>query len=474
MKNKFSVFYRLLCVLLCVSMAFGVFGMISCGDNEEPKNDEPGKKAERVDVLRVTDDVKIGNKLTNDKFQIVNVSSDMVPEGALKSYDEIRGKYALSHFSVGDFVTTEKISDKKPDNAVSDDDNDDIVPADPKKLGYIVISDYESYVENGDYTTAIAKAIEENPGRTIYFPDGNYAISSPIVISTDPEKSVSLRLSHLAVVVAKNWGDDPKVAMVQIGCEEQAEGSEPVSMKDTDFALERSISIIGGCFDAASAASAIEIGGGKDTYIYNVSIKNAYYGIHTRYANNEIGATFVNVDNVNITGYQALDSAGVFVEGTRNTFSNMRIASVHYGVLCSDTGEKNIFRNLHPLGTGSHDRYTVGFWDNSDGNNFDVCYSDQFSSGYLVEEKTRAVINGGFCYWWTDKDNYHVGFESNGKFNSIVISSKTSMGTTATTRAYLKIGAEGGQGVILYPFYSGTSSGLDSMLEKHCKTTIIR
>ena len=165
------------------------------------------------------------------------------------------------------------------------------------------------------------------------------------------------------------------------------------------------------------------------------------------------------------------ETAGILVEGSYNTFSNMRIASVNYGVLCTETGSNNSFRNIHPLVVALQNIYTVGFWDKSDGNVFDVCYSDQFSTGYRVEEKTRSLFSGCFNYWYSDRNNHHVGYESTGKFNSIISAGKVYHRHGVKTEAYLYIGAEGGQGVVLYPINS-IQPNID-MLKQHCKTEII-
>ncbi len=472
MKNIiFKISNRVWALVLCLCMALGTLSMFSCNDPDEtPEDDTSSDGEEYVEVLRVIDEIKFGGKFTNDRLATVKVRTDAVPDGAVSDIADVRNKYAATHFYPGDFVTTAKMLDKKPEGA-EEDDEEGITEIDPYELGYVLITKYSEFKDGQNYSPAIKKAIEENPGRTIYFPDGTYNICEPIVIPADPEKSVSLRLSNYAVITAADW-EDPLVPMVRVGVGEEetdtgsADGSS-VSMEDAGLSSLRSTFIIGGCFYGSSKASGIYIEGGKDTLIYNVSIKRTYHGIRVFYGPNETGATYVNVDNVNITGYEATGSAGVFVEGTHNTFSNMRIASVQYGVLCSETGEGNIFRNLHPLTVGMNDvikvdengkrleedngRHTVGFYDKSNGNNFDVCYSDQMASGYMFEENTRTVVIGGFCFWWTKNNDYHVGYESTGKFNSIVVSGRVSLDGSTSMNTYIYVGESGGQGIVISP-----------------------
>ena len=449
-------------------MAATIISLSACSSSDdEPEQTEP-EVVEYAIALRAIDEIERGEGFDADKIQTVRVRTDALPEGAFSDIGELEGRYAFSHINAGDFITQAKTTtaeivipmiEKKPEPEA----------VDPYELGYVVITKYASLVEGDDYAPAIQKAIEENPAKTIYFPDGTYVIKSPIVISTDPERSVSLRLSAQATISAAEWGEDKSVAMIQIGCESN---ETQATMNELDFSAERSISIIGGCIYGSKMASGIAIGGGKDTYIYNVSIKSVYNGIHIKRANNELGATYVNVDNVNIVGMEAQETSGVLVEGSYNTFSNMRIASTNYGVLCTETGSNNSFRFIHPLVVGLNrpQVYTVGFWDRSVGNNFDACYSDQFSTGYRVEEISRSVFNGCLCYWYSERNDYHVGYESSGKLNSIIISGKVLNRFTTAMEAYLYVRAEGGQGIVLYPIDSTMSDMYPQMLEQHCRT----
>lgn len=429
-------------------------------------NGSKGPDAEElVEVLRLIDDINEGGKFTGDRIATVKVSASSVPEGAISDITLLRNKYAATKLYTGDYITEAKTTDVKPEK--EEEEKPVIESVDPIALGYVVITSYAEYAQGGDYTDAIAKAIEENPGRTIYFPDGDYIIRKPIDIPADPAKSVSLRLSNNTFIKAFDW-EDPKVAMVRIG---ETDASQAQSESDS-LKSDTGCYVIGGCLNAGAIASGISVEDGINAFIYNVSIKSAFYGIHIKAGDNESEASSVNVDNVNVTGYEAEGSIGVLVEGKYNNVSNMRIASVQYGVKCTETGSKNIFRNLHPLGVSMNaSTTTAGFWDMSDGNVFDICYSDQFATGFLVEENTRSVFTGCFCYWWTAAGGYHVGFRSNGKFNSIVTNCKVSHShADLQTDAYLLVGEDGGQGVVLYPANNIQNHENDHILEQYCPT----
>ena len=47
----------------------------------------------------------------------------------------------------------------------------------PSDLGYVVVTDYIEANTGLDVSDAIQKIINENPHRTIYFPDGEYILS---------------------------------------------------------------------------------------------------------------------------------------------------------------------------------------------------------------------------------------------------------------------------------------------------------
>ena len=199
---------RALLFLLCAFMLLGAFPMASA--SEAPAEEQ----SEYVEVLRVVDDIKYGAKFTSDKLQTVRVRADAVPADAIKTTGELYNKYAASAILVGDFITPAKLLDKKPVDATEDEDEDEIEKPDYRALGYVVITDYEREESEKGYAALINRVIAENPGRTIYIPDGSYFIEEPIVIPADPAKSVSLRFGNQAVLSADPKWEDPHVAMI--------------------------------------------------------------------------------------------------------------------------------------------------------------------------------------------------------------------------------------------------------------------
>ena len=480
MKMNFRKISRaIVASLLCLCMALASLSMVAC-NNEEPPVDDT---VQEVEVLRVVDAVDAGERIPTSKYEFVKVRADAVPDGAITDVNDMKTKYTVAKLYAGDYITADKLVDKKPD---TDTEIVDVVKdVDYKSLGYVVITDYVNDDNRQDCADAINKAITENPGKTIYFPDGEYNISSPIIIPAD--KSVSLRLGHLAVVQAVDW-KDPSLPMVRMGVQETAaaaEGDEPEAPTMEEAKLDEQVSsyIIGGNFYANGIASGIAVEGGKDTLLFNVAIKSiADFGIHVLRGNNEIGASYVNIDNVNITGIDKSGSIGVWLEGTYNTVANMRIYLIQYGTYAEEGAKNNVFRNLHPLASLGHEDASVGFYDKSDGNTYDVCYSDQPSTGYVMYENTRSVISAAFCYWYAKHNGYHVGYRSVGAFNSIIVAGRSSQESSHNldVDAYMLVcNDEAGQELLWIPcgcegeIYRGQDNNEDGKCD-HCGDEILK
>ena len=89
---------------------------------------------------------------------------------------------------------------------------------DMNNRGYLVVTDTVAADGKTDVADQIQKLIDENPNRTIYFPDGVYVLSHPILTPADPKKSVDLKLSNYAVLkAADGWSSEE--AMVRLGGE---------------------------------------------------------------------------------------------------------------------------------------------------------------------------------------------------------------------------------------------------------------
>lgn len=322
------------------------------------------------------------------------------------------------------------------------------------KMGFVVVSDYVSPNAGRDVSDDIQKIIDENPMRTIYFPDGEYILGKPILTSARPEHSVSLQLSNYAILrAAPDWNHEE--AMVRIG---GAEAWNTIAVNGSNYGF------CGGIVDGSGVACGIAIESGRETSVHDVSIKHTAIGLIIKYGANS-GSSDADIHTVNIVGNNEKGSVGVLICGHDNTLTNMRIASVETGVRL--TGGGNFMRNLHPLfiyGGGCDYADSCGFDDQGSGNWYDFCYSDNFAVGFRMQEKTLSVYQTCFCFWYSPKGGREVGFRSEGKMNAIISKSKVNFLGGAGPYAYLEAEAGGG-GTIDQPIFNVKYNEDDTYLD---------
>lgn len=307
----------------------------------------------------------------------------------------------------------------------------------PKDMGYVVVTEYINKKNAKDVSDIIQKIIDENPNRTIYFPDGVYIISKPIVTPADPTKSVALQLSNYAVIkAAEGWAHEE--AMIRLGGKDAANN---IRTPGSNYYLD------GGIIDGSGVAKGVSIDGGRETVIRNTSIKNVVMGIHVKYGANS-GSSDSDIMSVNIVGNNTPECVGVLVEGYDNTFTNMRIGGVHIGFHIRSGA--NALRNIHPLYYGGNEEYqsSIGFLDERFDNYYDFCYSDEFATAFQTND-SRNLYSNCFAYWYSKRGDKHTVFRSTGAFNSDVMNLNVGFGAHNATKEnkILEIAKPGGKGV---------------------------
>ena len=160
-------------------------------------------------------------------------------------------------------------------------------------------------------------------------------------------------------------------------------------------------------------------------------------------------------------------------DSNNNTFSNMRIASVHYGFKICSGG--NSLRNIHPLYTISgydSGEYATscGFLDEASNNFYSFCYSDQFAIGFQTKGG-HVVYTDCFCWWYSNKGGKHTAFKSTGKFNGVVSNMTAGFvkSSAATENLVLDAAEDGGFGVFTNLFVSDLSVLTDHFHEKYMR-----
>ena len=69
-------------------------------------------------------------------------------------------------------------------------------------MNYVIASEYMPADGSVDVSDTLQRLIDENPNRTIFFPDGVYLLSKPILTPAHPRRSVDLQLSNFACLKA--------------------------------------------------------------------------------------------------------------------------------------------------------------------------------------------------------------------------------------------------------------------------------
>lgn len=307
--------------------------------------------------------------------------------------------------------------------------------------GYLNVADYLKDFNGEDMSDILQKAIDDNPNRTIFFPDGEYVIDKPLMTSANPKESVSLLLANYAhVIPGKNWNSDE--ALIRLG------GKNPTNDNHTPGS---NYGIEGGIIDGDGRASAISIDSGRETFIRNLSIKNAKIGINIKLGANS-GSSDADIFGINITGTREKDSVGILVEGCDNTISNVRIASIFVGVKIYSGG--NMLRNIHPLyiyGNEEADNAyeeSVAFLVGGADNFFDFCYSDQFATGFVTCNENPSTFHNCWCYYYRGAGKFQRGFYAKEKFNSLLTNFKINFHPDQKNNIVLTEDVPGGCGII--------------------------
>ncbi len=435
MKSRNSI-RRILCTLVCLCLAAVLaLGMMSCNKEEGPKEGE-------VAVVRLLADLKKGEQITEDKVEIDYILEENVPINAIRELEKVVGKYLTTDVFTGEFLFAAKLVASEGENAYT-----------PLDEPYISVA---SYVERGsDVTEKLQKLINDNPGRTLYFADGLYVISKPLVISADPQKAVSLNLSNYATIkAADSWSGDS--AMIRFGGADNSASAGSTA----NF-------LLGGIIDANGKATAVSVEGGRDTYISQVSIKNAEIGLYI--ADAESGAVNVDVDNTNIAGTFKDSAIGVMLEGNGNTFSNVRINGC--GVAMDIIGVDNTLRNVFAVYSGSAGS-SIAFKDDGPANDYDMCQSENYATAFWAGKGTHSTYSGCYAYWTSDIDT-QTAFATEGAFNLVVRTCKADFVSDSAASVFVDVGATGGKGQIIFPMIKGVENLTNKDYEAYLNGTTV-
>ena len=290
------------------------------------------------------------------------------------------------------------------------------------------VIDVASYVDitgKHDCADKIQQLINNNPHRTLYFRDGTYLLDHQILTPGNPEKSVDLQLSNYAILKASDkyqvertgdWEDyqDKYLYMVALG------GLD----RDNDVTIPGSVySLTGGIIDGGkNHAAGVEIAGGRETRVQNVSMKNVKVGLRIAPGVNS-GSSDADVRDMSIICDDSEDSYGLKLEGSDNTASNIRVGHVAHGVYTS--GGSNLLSYVHPLHNAQclaeHYDESIGF-EIDNYTQLNNCYSDNFRIAYKIND-SHAFLTDCISWWFNPggslREQYAIDKKSD-EFNATI------------------------------------------------------
>lgn len=403
-------FKKLISILLALSLILTISLLTSCNTEEEEQTEVAQTEEQTeatVRVIKAKHNIKKGTILSAKDIEIVDVLDVDLPEGYAKSSSEVINRKLTEKLSKGDIITTAKLSTKV---YAEEKVELDVALTEARILGYVIITDYLDSNTGKDISAEIQKVIDENPRKTIYFPDGEYIIANPIKTSSNSKKAVSLHLAANAVIKAsENWaGRDTH--MIHLGAIDE---TFTIDATGTNYYM------YGGVVDGSGFVKGVVLEGGRETSIRNVTIKNVPQGLHVVY-NEEYTSNDSDTEWVTIEGNGASNSIGLIIDGFDNTFSNMRISGFQTGVQVTKPG--NLMHDIYVKNLPSENiDYNVskGFIDTGGGNWYDACRADNYRTAFYISGSSISILKDCHAYWSENRGSQYA-IETDGRFSATV------------------------------------------------------
>ena len=410
------------CVLLCI-LILCVVPITSCNKAPTDKNENsssntaiqseniPPLPTEHelnenglVDVVVLKQDIKKGQKLSAKLVTLTELSPENLPKNAITSKSLIYNKYATRDLYKGDYIINEWLVEDKTmipyDHLIKKD-------IDSPSGDYIVITDYVKANTGEDLYVILQEIIDKNPGRTLYFPDGEYVISHSLLTSSEPAKSTSFYLSAGATIKAADfWEKDGTYnALICLGAYKKV---NDINSPGSNFF------VMGGIFDCNGVADGISIDAGRETLIKNVVIVNSRYGIHVKEGTNGASAD-ADIDDVTIIGNGIFNSIGVCFVGDDNSITNARISNVGIGMSLSN----HTFVSSCTVENTTGVKNTPGFRCGSNVH-LSNCTSINYDIAFDLGSSSKGCVKQCNALWTFDNGESHTAF-SVGKLQMLLL-----------------------------------------------------
>jgi hypothetical protein len=392
---------------------------------------EAAETSETIDVVVLTADLKVGEKILDKNVEVKTFKNVNIPGNVISSVDQVVGLIAATNLYKGEYVYKEQLS-KAP---VKAEVNNALLlrPIEKTTDSYITVTDYFPANTGKDVTALIQQLIDVNPNRTIYFPDGEYLISSPIMTQSDPKLSSAIYLSDGAVIKAikETW---KKSTTTEKKLVDKGKATERVVLKQRDVntlvALggagthtndNRSVGsyfyFMGGTLDGNGVADGISFEQGREPLIRNVCIKNfKHYGLWFARGTNSTSdnSSDSDVEDITIIGNGSANTIGLAIGSETenraydNTVTNVRIYDCQIGLLMNSGG--NSLRDIRVYYTPSSKtnaiskvyQNTVGIKELCVGNFVYHCYVENYAVAYSFHTGT-TVVDSCSAVWTTSE-----------------------------------------------------------------------
>ena len=458
---------RLLCALLCFTLLIGAALLTSCTPEDADAVDQENGSEEAtdaneneftldengmVDVLVFTEDAPKGTKVSTRNTEIVKMDPTNLPRNVVSDLNEVRGKYTNRDFYKGDFVIENRLSKSAPLDANNEVVNQTIARTDNE---YIIVTDFIKADTGEDLYDNLQMLINKNPGRTLYFPDGEYLISRPLQTSSKATDSTSFYLSGGAVLKAhSSWRNDGgKRALICLGGSAEENN---IRTPGSNFY------VMGGILDGNGRADGISIDSGRETLIKNTVIVNVRYGIVVQNGINN-GSSDSDIDDVTIIGNGTAASIGIMTIGLDNTITNTRVYNTKIGIQVSS----GVFVSNCTVENTAKLEDSVGFLCSGTS---DAWYSNCTSIDCDIAfdiGSTRGFYKQCNAYWPSNEGAQHIAFKAN-NFRSALIGCTADFPESEVESAFL-VTTEG-NGKVVSPVFDATKVGSSDVTSAYLET----
>ena len=380
---------RLFCLLICAILLLNAVVLTSAAEEVEKTEDKT------MQIWVWLNDIPKGTYITEKLIKQVTVPCENAPSNVVVDSSTICGRYANADLFGGEYASIDQTSGirvNKVNNSVQ------VNRIDTSKDDYVIVTDYVMPNTGDDLSSFLQEIIDKNPNRTIYFPDGVYEISQPLLTSAAGKNSVSISLSDGAVIKAsQNWKNRDGNAMICLGGAESANDIKSIGSYYT---------LSGGTLDGNNRANCISIDSGRESLVRNMCLRNPKTGIVIEYGVNNRSSD-IDLEDITIIGNGMPGTIGIDSEGCDNTYTNIRVYDMEKGLLNAAGEVESIFIINGEKSAQLNTVGITGAWRMSN------CVTVNCDTAYEVSGST--IVFDCISVWTSESEKTQTMFNLNGK-----------------------------------------------------------